>query len=139
MKLTSASELELRMAYAMDGKRLGWDVGGVYVYADPDRRTSVGVERHVKPRDDASKELLDFWTQMHDRGPGFNGVAGHDEEFRHYWIHNVVSAPFPAKPDVDPQATVVYDVYYSTERSSFPMDLEDNERRLLRSTHILER
>jgi len=139
MKLTSASELELRMAYAMEGTRLTWDVGGVYVYADPDRRTSVGVERHVKPRDDAAKELLDVWTQMHERGPGFNGTAGHDEDFRHYWIHNVVSAPFPAKPDVDPQATVLYDVYYSTERSSFPMDLEDNERRLLRATHILER
>jgi len=139
MKLTAASELELRMAYAMDGKRLAWDVGGVYVYADSDRRTSVGVERHVKPRDDASKELLDVWTQMHERGPGFNGIAGHDEEYRHYWIHNVVSAPFPAKPDIDPQATVLYDVYYFTERSSFPMDIEDNGRRLLRSTHILER
>ena len=139
MKLTSASELELRMAYAMDGRRLAWDVGGVYLYTDPDRRTSVGVERHVKPRDDASKELLDVWTQMHERGPGFNGVAGHDEEYRHYWVHNAVSAPFPAKPDIDPQATVLYDVYYSTERSSFPMDLEDSEQRLLRSTHILER
>jgi hypothetical protein len=118
---------------------LRWDVGGVYVYSDPDRHTSVGVERHVKPRDDASKELLDVWTQIHERGPGFNGTAGHDEEYRHYWVHNVVSAPFPAKPDIDPQATVLYDIYYSTERSSFPMDLEDNGRRLLQSTHILER
>lgn len=139
MKLTPASELELRMAYALDGTRLAWDVGGVYVFADPDRRTSVGVERHVKPRDDESKEMLDAWTQMQERGPGFNGMAGHDEDYRHYWIHNVVSAPFPAKPGVDPQANVLYDVYYSTERNSFPMDLEDNERRLLQSTHILER
>jgi hypothetical protein len=127
------------MAYTMDGKKLAWDVGGVYLYADPDHRTSIGIERHVKPRDEAAKDVLDTWTQMRDRGPGYNDVAGHDEDFRHYWIHHVVSAPFPQKPDIDPQATVLYDVVYSTERNSFPMDLEDSERRLLRSTHILER
>ena len=139
LKLTPQSELELRMAYFMDGERPVWDVGAVYAYADADHRTFAGAERHVRPRDESAKQQLDVWNQMHDRGPGFNGMAGHDEDFRQYWIHQSVSAPLGSSPGIDPQAKVLYDVFYHTERASFPMDLEESERRLLRSTHILER
>jgi hypothetical protein len=138
LKLTPESELELHMAYFMEGDRPVWDVGAIYVYTDADHRTYAALERHVKPRDDSSKQMLDLWTQIHDRGPGFNGMAGHDEEYKQYWIHEVLSAPMASRPGVDPKANVLYDVFYATQRSSFPMDLEENERRLVGSTHILE-
>jgi hypothetical protein len=76
---------------------------------------------------------------MHARGPGYNRVAGHDDEFRTYWIHDVASAPSASTPGIDPNAAVLYDVFYTTDASVYPNDLEERERRLVGATQVLER
>jgi serine protease Do len=132
------SELELHMAYMLDGGKLVWDVGGLYLYKDQNRHTEMGVERHVKPADDSAKDLLETWNRMNARGPGFDGIAGHDDGFRNYWIHDAVSAPSSKSPGIDPGAAVLYDVYYNTDANVYPRNMEDIERRLVQATHILE-
>jgi hypothetical protein len=136
---SAGSELTLNMTYLLEGKKLSWDIGGVYLYKDPDEHTFVGVSRHPKPREDASHDVLETWEQMRTHGPGFNRIAGHDPEFKSYWIHDSVSAPVLQNPGLDPDAAVLYDVFYSTSTSAYPQDLEEAERRLIQGTRVLER
>jgi serine protease Do len=138
-EVSSGSELVLHMAYMLDREQLNWDVGGVYLYKDTGHHTYVGIERHVKPANESATELLETWNQMHDRGPGYNRVAGHDDEFRNYWIHDVASAPAAGSPGIDPSAAVLYDVFYDTDASVYPSDLEERARRLIQATRVLER
>jgi len=133
------SELVLNMAYMMDGDRLAWDVGGVGLYKDEDRKTYVGIRRHVKPDAEGAKELLETWNDMATHAPGFNRVAGHDGEFKSYWIHDAVSAPLADGPGIDPGARVLYDVAYFTDSNRYPVNMEESERRLIAATKILER
>lgn len=137
--LSAQSELVLRMTYILDGQRLTWDVGGLQVYKDLDQQTYVGLERHVKPTDESARSLLQTWNQMRTHGAGFDGVAGHDADFRSYWIHDAVSAADLKEPGIDPNASVLYDVYYGTQGSVYPRDMEGTEHRLLEGTRILER
>jgi serine protease Do len=136
---TVDSQLVLPTAYMLSGEHLAWDVGGLYLYKDQVHHTYVGIERHVKPADDSAKDQMDVWNRMSTRGAGFEGVAGHDDGFTTYWIHNALSAPTSKSPGIDPAASVLYDVFYTTDAESYPRDLEDGERRLLLGTHILER
>lgn len=133
------SELALHMTYIRDGKQVTWDVGAIYLYEDQDEHTYVGLERHVKPTDASARDLLETWNEMRTHGPEFNRVAGHDADFRTYWIHDAVSAPQDSSPGLDPNARVLYDVFYDTQDSVYPRDIEDIERRLIQATHILER
>jgi hypothetical protein len=66
-------------------------------------------------------------------------VAGHDDEFKSYWIHDAVSAPLADGPGIDPRARVLYDVAYFTDSNRYPVDMEESERRLIAATKILER
>jgi hypothetical protein len=131
------SELVLNMAYMLDGEQVVWDIGGLNLYQNHTRKTYVGFARHSKPSEDSAPDLLQTWNQMNTHGVGFNGVAGHDEQFKGYWIHESISAPWNY-PGVDPKASVLYDVYLGTEASAYPRDLEESERRLVQATHILE-
>lgn len=137
--LSSQSELALHMTYILDDHGLSWDVGAIYLYTDQDEHTYVGLERHVKPTDESARDLLDTWNQMREHGPEFNRVAGHDASFRSYWIHDAVSAPLSKSPGLDPNARVLYDVFYDTQDSVYPRDMEEIERRLIQATRILER
>lgn len=139
LETSTDSELELHMAYMLDGDKLTWDIGALSLYKDQNRHTYVGLERHVKPADDSAKDLMETWNRMTVHGAGFNGLAGHDEDFRNYWIHNAVSAAPSRGSGADASAAVLYDLFYNTEASVYPRNLEDTERRLVQSTRILER
>jgi serine protease Do len=139
VSISDESEVELRMAYMLNGDKLTWDVGGVYVYADRDRHTYVGLQRHVKPANDSDKDLTDLWRRMSARGAGFARIAGHDEAYRNFWIHDAMSAASGKNPGIDPSASVLYDVFYGTQGSIYPRDMEDAERNLIQATRILER
>lgn len=130
------SELLLDMTYISEGGKLVWDVGGIYLYKDHSRGTYVGLHRHSKPGDDAPQEIQTAWSSMLTRGAGFNGTAGHDDDYRNYWIHDAVGSA-PASQG-DSKALVLYDVMYATDAAAFPRDLDDTERRLIQSAHILE-
>jgi len=136
---SAASELTVDMTYILENGKLSWDIGALYLYKDLDEHTYAGLRRQAKPTDETAHEQLDIWEQMRTHGPGFNRVAGHDSDFKNYWIHDSLSAPLAAGPGLDPAATVLYDVFYSTTASAYPQDLEDAERRLIHGTHILER
>jgi S1-C subfamily serine protease len=131
VNLSDDSQIDLRMAYLLNGEKLVWDVAGVYVFADQDRKTYVGLERHVKPASESDKALTELWERMSTHGPGFNRVAGHDESYEHYWIHDALGAPG--------SSSVLYDVYYGTQSSVYPREMEDTERNLTQATHVLER
>ncbi len=133
------SELELHTAYTLHGGKLEWGVGGLYLYKDHDRHQYVGIERHPRPAEDSGKDLLDTWQRMSTRGAGFDGLAGHDDGFREYWIHDALSAPVPGGPGIDPGASALYDVYYFTDAQVYPRDMEEIEHRLIHSTRVLER
>jgi serine protease Do len=139
VSISDQSEVELHMAYMLNGDKLTWDVGGVYLYSDRDRHTYVGLQRHVKPANDSDKELSEQWQRMSVRGAGFNRIAGHDEAYRNFWIHDALSAASGKNPGIDPSAAVLYDVFYGTQASVYPRDLEDTERNLIQATRILER
>jgi serine protease Do len=136
--LSPSSELDLLMTYILTGKQLNWDVGAAYFYKDTKRNTYFGLQRHVRPADESAEDLLDTWNTMRSHGPGFNSVAGHDSDFRSYWIHDAISA-LTTGPGIDPAATVLYDVSYTTDAGDYPVDLEESERRLIRATRVLER
>jgi len=136
--LSPQSELMLEMTYILDGERLTWDVGGLQLYKDPDEHTYLGLQRHVKPADETARELLETWNNMRTHGPGFNRVAGHDTEFKSYWIHDALGAPQTGGPGNDPDDKVLYDVFYGTDANSYPQDVEETERRLIQATRILE-
>jgi serine protease Do len=131
------SELVVHMAYMLNDDKLFWGIGGLNLYKDQARHTYVGLERHAKPAADSDKDLMETWNQMSSRGASFNGVAGHDDKFAEYWIHESQSAAW-SYPGVDPSATVLYDVFYAAGASAYPRDLEDHERALVQATHILE-
>ena len=135
----AGSELVLHMAYMLDHNQLNWDVGSLYVYQDSAHHTYIGLERHVKPTDNSDTTLLETWNQLRDPQSSYKRIAGHDDEFRSYWIHDVASAPSASEPGLDLSAGVLYDVFYETDASVYPIDLEDRERRLMRATRVLER
>jgi serine protease Do len=138
VEATAASDLVLHMAYMLDREKLDWDVGGLYLYRDSGHHTYIGLERHIKPTDDSATELLETWNQMRGHVSGYNRVAGHDDAFRNYWIHDVASAPAASGPGVNPEAGVLYDVFYDTDANAYPDDLEERARRLIQATRVLE-
>jgi hypothetical protein len=139
VEATASSELVLHMAYMLDRDQLSWDVGGLYLYQDAGHHTYVGLERHIKPTDDSATDLLDVWNEMRDRTSSYNGVAGHDDAFRNFWIHNVAGAVSPSSPGADPTTGVLYDVFYDTDSRVYPNDLEERAHRLIQATRVLER
>jgi hypothetical protein len=136
---SAGSELTVDMTYLMEGGKLNWDIGALYLYKDLGEQTYIGLRRHVRPTDESAHELLTTWDEMRAHGRGFNRLAGHDGDFKSYWIHDSVSAPMVTGPGLDPEAKVLYDVFYNTTTSSYPQDLEETERQLIHGTHILER
>jgi hypothetical protein len=137
---TADSELELRMTYLQTEGKLSWDVGGLVLYQDRQHHTDVFLQRHVKPVDDSAKDLLETWNRMSVRGLGFSGVAGHDDNFNNFWIHDALSAPAAKATGIDPTAQVLYDVGFETQSDeAYPRDLEAVQKRLVQGTRILER
>jgi hypothetical protein len=139
LPVTSASTLMLSMAYTLDGGVLDWGVGGVNVYRDDSRQNYIGLERHIEPADSpAAKDLLDAWRRMSRHGPGFQGVAAHNDDYTTYWIHDALGVPSASAPGNDPADRVLYDAYYVTNASVYPRDLEQRERLLLQDAQVLE-
>ena len=132
------STLVLEMSYFLSGEKLVWDVGAVRLWQEEAKKTYVLAERHVKPAADGDPHLRETWTQISARGPGYNGVAGHDAEFKSYWITDVMSPPAAPTPGGDPAASVLYVIGYGTESSHYPRDLEQSLALIRSGTRVLE-
>ena len=138
LKVDDDGELSMRMTYIADDKKLAWDIGALILYKDAKRKTFVFLERHAKPALEAGSNLLDTWSKMAARGPGFEGIAGHDDDFSNFWIHESVSA-VGAGPGVDPLANVLYDLGLGTDARVMPRDMEDSLHQMMRGLRVLER
>ena len=139
LSIGDESTLQLEMSYYLDAGKLTWDVGGIRLWAEETQKTYVVARRHAKPVDDKSATLTDDWNEVARRGPSFRGVAGHDSEFKNYWIADVAMAPGQTTPGADATASVLYSLGYGTEASKFPRDLADTFALIRGGTQVLER
>jgi serine protease Do len=133
------STLILLMSYFMDGGKLAWDVGGVRVWKEEAQKSYVMAERHTKPAADSDRHLEELWSKISTRGPGYNGVAGHDAEFKSYWIMDVASGPAKSATATDADAAVLYVIGYGTEASRYPRDMEESLALIRGGLRVLER
>jgi len=139
MRVTDESTLQLEMSYFLDAGKLAWDVAGIRLWAEETQKTYVVARRHAKPVDDTSASLTDDWNEVAQRGSAFRGVAGHDSEFKNYWIADVALAPGQTTPGADASASVLYSLGYGTEASKYPRDLTDSFALIRAGTQVLER
>ena len=58
------SSLDLRMTYMMDRGKITWDVGGLELKPDRDKKTFIAAFRQPKPGEEAGKQLRDRWDHM---------------------------------------------------------------------------
>lgn len=139
MVTSDESTLLLAMSYFMSGGKLAWDVGSLRLSREENQKTFVSVRRRPKPATNSDQHLEDEWTQISTRAAGYNGSATHDADFKNYWITDVVSAPRPSAPGVDPGAAVLYVIGYGTEASQVPRELAETLAILRGGTQVLER
>ncbi len=133
------STLELAMYYLSDGSKLTWDVGEVRLWAEETQKTYVVARRHVKPADDTNPTLTEEWNEVAQRGSSYRGVAGHDSEFKNYWIADVAMAPGQTSAGADATASVLYSIGYGTEANKVPRELADSFALIRSGMQVLER
>ena len=135
MTVDARSTLDLEMAYMLDAGRLDWDVAGVIVHQDRDKKTFVAAYRQPKPGEDAAKDRRERWEHMNKRDGEFNGKPGHDDNFTDFWVRTVAVADGGAK---SPEPRPMYEIVYSTDRSLLPRELEDLRDRLAGAVKVTE-
>jgi hypothetical protein len=133
MTIGAQSSLDLEMNYMMDHGKLTWDVAGVVLHPDRDKKTFIAAYRQPKPADDAAKERRERWEHMSRRDGEFAGNLQHDDQLTDFWIRTV------AVGDGTVDATrPLYEVVYNTDRSLLPREMEDIRSKLATSFKITE-
>jgi hypothetical protein len=132
------SSLDLQMTYMMDRGALTWDVGGVVVRQDRERRTWFAVYRQPQPAADAGKERRERWEHMTRHDGDFSGVAQHDDEHAGFWIRTVAGGAKPSGAASERAAGPLYEVVYNTDSKLPPRQLEDIQAKLTRDLRIME-
>jgi len=135
MTVDARSALDLEMNYMMDSDKLDWDVAGVVVHQDRDRKTFLAAYRQPKPGDDAAKDRRERWDKMSKREAEFSGKPGHDDNFTDFWVRTVAVAATPGRSGV---ARPMYEVVYNTDRSLLPREMEDLRDRLAGAVKVTE-
>jgi serine protease Do len=127
------STLDLQMAYMLDGGKLVWDVGGVVLREDRDRKTYLGAYRQPRPAEDAGHERRERWQQMTRRQGDFTGAAEHDDQHRNFWIRTVA-----AGRTAGAAAGPLYELFYTTDTSVLPRQMEEVRSKLPRALRVME-
>jgi hypothetical protein len=135
MTVDAKSALDLEMNYMMDGDKLDWDVAGVVVHQDRDKKTFLAAYRQPKPGEDAAKDRRERWEKMSKREAEFSGRPGHDDNFTDFWVRTVAVAPAPGRAGV---SGPMYEIVYNTDRSLMPRDMEDLRDRLAGAVKVIE-
>jgi serine protease Do len=138
MPLGAQSMLDLQMAYMMDQGSVTWDVGGIVVSQDRDRKTWVGAYRQPEPADGAGKLALERWQHMSRRDGDFTGAAQHDDQFRTFWIRTVASGGKLLGPAVAHASRPLYELVYNTDSPLEPRQMADIRATLTKSVRITE-
>jgi hypothetical protein len=135
LSVGAQSTLELRMTYMLDRDALVWDVGGVVVNQDRDGSTYMAAYRQPKPGDDAGREARERWTHMTRRDADYNGIPGHDDHYKNFWIRTVADGEQHAG---DPGGRPLYEVVYNTNGSVLPRQMEDIREKLVKDLRVTE-
>ncbi len=138
LKISDNSRLTLNMVHVVDGDKLTWDVGGFTLNKEDDGDTYVGAYRQPRPAKEAGKDLLQRWDHMIKGDGDFTGVAGHDSDFKVFWVRSSASLTKAGVSGVDPAAGVLYELVYRTTERILPRDLEDRRAKLTQDFQILE-
>ncbi|HEY8053037.1 MAG TPA: serine protease [Steroidobacteraceae bacterium] len=129
LKPGTRSSLDLLMAYMLDADKLVWDVAGVVLHEDRDKKTFLGAYRQPKPTVDAGKEERERWEHMSQRDGDFSGVPGHDSQMKSFWIRTVAAGAGPAS---------LYELVYNTDSPLLPRDLEETGTKLPKALRVRE-
>jgi hypothetical protein len=138
LSISADSSLDLQMTYMLDHDALTWDVGGVVVRQDRDRKTWFAVYRQPQPAADAGKERRERWEHMTARDGDFNGAAQHDDEHSGFWIRTVAAGPKPASSGQQHATGPLYEVVYNTDSKLPPRQLESIQENLTRDLRVME-
>jgi hypothetical protein len=129
------SSLDLRMTYMMDRGKITWDVGGLKLKPDRDKKTFVAAFRQPKPGEDAGKQLRDRWDHMLHQDEEFSGKLQHDNDLTDYWIRTVAHGDGPVESDpLRPQ----YELVYNIDRALQPQESDAIKGKLSGSFKITE-
>jgi serine protease Do len=136
LNVGARSSLDLLMAYMLDGGKLVWDVAGVVVHEDRDKKTFLGAYRQPSPATDAGKDERERWEHMSVRDGDFSGAPGHDSEMKTFWIHAVA-----AGASSGPGATThpLYEILYNADNNTLlPREMEEIHAKLPKALRVLE-
>ncbi len=129
------SSLDLRMTYMMDRGKITWDVGGLKLKPDRDKKTFVAAFRQPKPGEDAGKPLRDRWDHMLKQDDEFSGKLQHDNDLTDYWIRTVAHGDGAVESDpLRPQ----YELVYNIDRALLPQESDAIKGKLSGSFRITE-
>jgi serine protease Do len=129
------SSLDLRMTYMMDHGKITWDVGGIELKPDRDKKTYIAAYRQPKPGEDADKKIRDRWDHMSKGDGEFAGSVQHDNDLTDFWIRTAVRGQGAIADDpLRPQ----YEVVYNIDRALLPRETEDIKGKLSGSFKITE-
>ncbi len=137
MTVSAQSTLAMQMAYMLDEGKLVWDVGGVVLREDRDRKTYLAAYRQSHPAEDAGRDRRERWEHMTRRDGDFNGSAQHDDQYKSFWIRTVGAGAGPAG-SADTAARPLYEIVYSTDTSVLPPQIEDIQSRLPKVLRVTE-
>ena len=133
--ISAQTSLDLRMTYMMDKGKISWDVGGIELKPDRDKKTFIAAFRQAKPGETAGKQVRDRWDHMTRRDGEFAGTVQHDNDLTDFWIRTVVRGEGPVPDDpTRPQ----YEVVYNIDRALLPHETEDIKGKLSGSFKITE-
>jgi serine protease Do len=138
LPLGPQSALDLQMAYMIDHGQLSWDVGGIVLSQDRDRKTWVAAYRQSEPGDDAGKEARERWDHMRKGDGDFTGTAQHDDQYKTFWIRTVASAQEPPRAGAAHAPRPLYELVYNTDNPLLPRQMEDIRGTLTKSFRITE-
>ncbi len=129
------SSLEMRMTYMLDKGQISWDVGGIVLRPDRDKKTFVAAFRQPRPGEDAGKELRERWEHMSKQEAEFTGALQHNNDLTDYWIRTVgrgngFSDADPARPQ--------YEIVYNIDRALLPGESDQIKGRLAGGIKVTE-
>ncbi len=124
MAFDDHSLLSVRMSYVLRGEKATWEPVGTVLEQAPGSASTLKLSRQSKPAESVSREVQDRWEQMTTRTVDFSGRGRRDEGEGQYWFRTVAAPP-------GPEASVLYELEYSTREPASPRDLEARRDLLL--------
>ncbi len=124
------TSLELQMNYIVEHGVASWDVAGIILRPDRDRKTYLGAYRQARPAADSAKERRDRWDHMTRHDGEFAGTLQHDDQLTDFWVRTVAGG--------GANAAALYELVYNTDHSLQASEAEDMRVRLTGALKITE-